>query len=94
MIFVFKTFVKTKIQIKKLNPNIEKILLNAKGNFDLEDTDKILRIDSEENIVLKIIDLLSIHKFYYEEVGLLQTPQLHLSPLRSLVQQGIQTVSS
>ena len=68
MIFVFKTAVKTKIQIKKLKPHIDKILPKAKWNFDLEDCDKILRIDSEENIVLKIIDLLNIHKFNCEEL--------------------------
>ena len=56
MIFVFKTSVKTKMQIKKLKPHIEKILPKAKWNFDLEDVDKILRIDSKENIVLIIID--------------------------------------
>jgi len=68
MIFVFKTSVKTKMQIKRLKPHIDKILPKAKWNFDLEDIDKILRIDSEENIVLVIIDLLKIHKFYCEEL--------------------------
>ncbi len=68
MIFVFKTSVKTKMQIKKLKPHIDKILPNAKWNFDLEDCDKILRIDSEENVVLKIIDLLNIHNYICEEL--------------------------
>jgi len=68
MIYVFKTSVKTKIQAKKLEPHIDKILPKANWNFDLQDCDKILRIDSEENIVLKIIDLLNIHKFYCEEL--------------------------
>lgn len=68
MIFVFKTSVKTNMQIKKLKPHIDKILPNAKWNFDLEDVDKILRIDSEENIVLIIIDLLSIHGYSCEEL--------------------------
>ena len=68
MIFVFKTSVKTKMQAKKLKPHIDEILPKAKWNFDLEDCDKILRIDSEENIVLKIIDLLNIHKFDCEEL--------------------------
>ncbi len=36
--------------------------------FDLEDCDKILRIDSEVNIVLEIIDPLHIHKFHCEEL--------------------------
>jgi hypothetical protein len=69
MIFVFKTSVKTKMQIKKLKPHIDKILPNAKWNFDLEDIDKILRIDSEENIVLIIIDLLNIHSYSCEELA-------------------------
>ena len=68
MIFVFKTSVKTKIQIKKLKPHIDKILPNAKWNFDLKDIDKVLRIDSEENIVLIIIDLLNIHSYSCEEL--------------------------
>ena len=68
MIFVFKTSVKTKIQAKKLKPHIDNILPNAKWNFDLEDCDKIFRIDSEENVVLKIIDLLNIHNYICEEL--------------------------
>ena len=54
MIFVFKSSVKTKIQAKKLKPHIDNILPNAKWNFDLEDCDNILRIESEANIVMKI----------------------------------------
>ena len=68
MIFVFKTSVRTKQQVQQLKPHIDKTLPNAKWNFDLEDIDKILRIDSEENIVLIIIDLLTIHKFFCEEL--------------------------
>jgi hypothetical protein len=68
MIFVFKTSVKTKMQIKKLKLHIDKRLPKAKWNFDLEDIDKILRIDSEENIVLIIIDLLTIHNYSCEEL--------------------------
>ena len=68
MIFVFKTSVKTKMQVKKLKPHFDKILPNEKWNFDLEDRDKILRIDSEENIGLVIIDLLNIHNHTCEEL--------------------------
>jgi hypothetical protein len=68
MIYVFKTSVKTKSQAKSLKPHIDKILPKAKWNFDLEDCDKVLRIDSKENIALKIIDLLHIHKFHCEEL--------------------------
>jgi hypothetical protein len=66
MIYVFKTSVKNKKQIRQLSPN--NLLQQSKWNFDLEDCDKILRIDSEENIGLKITGLLSIHKFYCQEL--------------------------
>lgn len=68
MIYVFKTSVKTKIQAKKLKPHIDKILPKAKWNFDLDDCEKILRIDSEENIIHPVIHLLKIHNFYCEEL--------------------------
>jgi len=68
MIYVFKTSVKTKGQVKQLKPHITKALPDAKWNFDLTDTDRILRIDSEENIVLKITSLLRMHSFDCEEL--------------------------
>ena len=68
MIYVFKTSVRNKNQVKKLKPDINKILPNEKWNFDLDDRDRILRIDSDENIVLRITDLLGVHKFYCEEL--------------------------
>ena len=68
MIYVFKTAVKSKIQARKLKPHLEKILSKAKWNFDLEDCDKILRIDCKENITLPIINLLKNHRFHCEEL--------------------------
>jgi len=56
------------MQAKKLKLHIDKILPDAKWNFDLTDKDKILRIDSEENIVLKIIDLLKEHNYSCAEL--------------------------
>lgn len=68
MIFVFKTSVETKLQVQQLQPHIDTILPNAAWNFDLQDCDKILRIDSEENIVLTIIQLLKMNNFFCEEL--------------------------
>lgn len=68
MIYVFKTSVKTKIQAKKLKPHIDKILPKAKWNFDLHDCDKILRIDSKEDIISPIMHLLKDHNFHCEEL--------------------------
>jgi len=56
------------MQVKQLKPHIDKGLPKAKWNFDLEDIDKILRIDSEENVVLIIIELLNIHNYSCEEL--------------------------
>ena len=68
MIFIFKTSVSTKRHVKNLKPHINKLLPETKWNFDLDDCDKILRIDSEENIALKVIDVLILHRFYCEEL--------------------------
>lgn len=68
MIYVFKTTVKTKAAVRKLTPHIEEVLPKAGWNFDLADCDNILRIDSEENTVVSIIDLLKIHNFHCEEL--------------------------
>jgi len=68
MIYIFKTSVKTKTQVRKLKPHINEVIPNEKWNFDLGDCDRILRIDSDENIVLRIRDLLSFHEFQCEEL--------------------------
>ena len=68
MIYVFKISVKTKMQAKKLKPHIDKILRKAKWNFDLNDCDKVLRVDSEENVILPIINVLKNHNFECEEL--------------------------
>lgn len=56
------------MQVKLLQPHFDKILANAKWNFDLQDIDHILRIDSEENIVAVIMDLLHRHQYNCEEL--------------------------
>ena len=68
MIFVFKTSVQTKMQIKKLKPHIDNLLPKARWNFDLDDIDQILRIECDGDIVLMIINLLKIHNFNCEEL--------------------------
>lgn len=65
---VFKTSVKTNVQVKQLKLHIDKLLPSGKWNFDLDDCYNVLRIDSEKNVALKIKDLLTIHQFYCEEL--------------------------
>lgn len=66
MIFVFRTSVKNKLQVKKLKPHLDRILQEAAWNFDLEDCDKILRIDSKKNIMMPVINLLNRHQYSCE----------------------------
>ena len=68
MIFVFKTSVKNKRQIKELKPHLDTILPQAKWNFDITDIDKILRIECESDIVEIVIKLLSMQQFDCEEL--------------------------
>lgn len=68
MIYVFITSVKTKQEIGQLKPHLNDLLKQAKWNFDLEDCDKILRIDIETEITQSIINLLQDKGFDCEEL--------------------------
>ncbi|AIZ42452.1 hypothetical protein M666_13210 [Cellulophaga baltica 18] len=68
MIYVFKTSVKFKKEVKELKPFINDILPNSKWNFDLEDCDNIFRVDSAENIVNLTKMLFNNHDFKCEEL--------------------------
>lgn len=63
MIFVFKTSVRHKKQVKVLKPYLNGYLLNSQWNFDLEDCDNILRIDSDNCSVKRIMELLNNQGF-------------------------------
>lgn len=62
MVWVFKTTVKNKTQVKKVAPMLNGLLLPAaKWNFDLSDCDKVLRIESlsktiDESIIIQIFE--------------------------------------
>jgi len=58
MIEVFKTNVRTKKQASKILTELSIQYPTAKVNFDLDDCDKILRIESEEIVVDGIIHTL------------------------------------
>ncbi|PTD13689.1 hypothetical protein [Flavobacterium columnare] len=68
MIYVFITSVKTEQEIGQLKPHLNDLLKQAKWNFDLEDCDKISRIDIETEITQSIINLLKDKGFYCEEL--------------------------
>lgn len=68
MIYVFRTSVKTKKDIGKLTPFLNKLCKQAKWNFDLDDCDKILRIDGQTGIAPSVIKLLQDTGFDCEEL--------------------------
>jgi len=58
MIYVFKTSVSTKRAVEQLKPLINKIIHEIAWNFDLEDCDKILRLDTCSNCSKSVVQLL------------------------------------
>lgn len=63
MIYVFKTTVQTKKSVKQITPKLNDLLPTSKWNFDLEDCDNILRIDSNSTISEIVIKLLQDNGF-------------------------------
>lgn len=68
MIHVFKTSVETDKDIDKLRHKFAQLSTNLKWNFDLEDCDNILRIDSVEISPKMIIKLLKTANFECQEL--------------------------
>lgn len=68
MIYVLKTSIKTKKEVQQLSHFLSKLLHMEKWNFDLEDCDKILRIDSQTNIKETVIVGLNNRGFECEEL--------------------------
>jgi hypothetical protein len=78
-IYVFKTSVKKGKQIRVLATLLDEICTPGKWNFDLDDCDKILRIDSQNEILNAVTALLQTNGFQCEELGEFQLENHHLS---------------
>ncbi|WP_433833426.1 hypothetical protein [Flavobacterium anhuiense] len=50
MIYVFKTSVDNQIKFESASVLLNQLLPESQWNFDLEDCDNILRVDSELNV--------------------------------------------
>jgi hypothetical protein len=68
IISIYKTDINTKSKLRKVKPVLNRILLNSKWNFDLEDCDKILRVESDTNCSAFLITELSKIGIYCEEL--------------------------
>jgi len=68
MIKVFVTGVRFKKTVKVLRPQLNHLLSGANWNFDLEDRDKILRIESKDLNPELVIKLLIQNGIYCHEL--------------------------
>ena len=62
-VIIFKTSVQEHSDILKLKKYLDGIIKDGSWNFDLEDCDKILRVENNRHIIKSIISLLSKNGF-------------------------------
>lgn len=68
-VLVFKTTVTKEGDISALKPVLNRLITkNGYWNFDLEDCDNILRVETQEVQVHSITQILNQHGFYCEEL--------------------------
>ncbi|EDM38923.1 hypothetical protein PBAL39_22660 [Pedobacter sp. BAL39] len=67
MIVIFKTNVANTTDLEMLKPQLDEHLIGSRWNFDLEDCDKILRVESAHEITESVIKLLQENGFFCEE---------------------------
>jgi len=68
MISIFKTNIENEYQIQQLKAEIDLITEEIDWSFDLEDCDKILRVDSTYNISVSIIEVLTSNGYQCAEL--------------------------
>jgi hypothetical protein len=68
MVLVFRTSAKTKSDVIKLKPEINNLAPSINWNFDLEDCDNILRIESYEVLPSQVISLFKKHQYECKEL--------------------------
>ena len=68
MILLSKTSVKTKDDAISLKPHIDSLVKNGKWSLDLEDCDKIFRVETDLNIYQSLISLFDSKGFLCEEL--------------------------
>tara|TARA_R100001369_G_scaffold92340_2_gene136867 strand:- start:5824 stop:6042 length:219 start_codon:yes stop_codon:yes gene_type:complete len=68
-VLVFKTSINSKREVKVLKPDLNKLIANnGYWNFDLEDCDNILRVETQMVTATTITSLLKNHGFLCEEL--------------------------
>ncbi|WP_339694162.1 hypothetical protein [uncultured Roseivirga sp.] len=69
MIHVFKTSVISEKQVRQVEPFLKTLMSNEEWNFDLEDCDKILRVETEKVAPETVITLLKSQGFECSELS-------------------------
>jgi hypothetical protein len=69
MIHVFKTSVISEKQVRQVEPFLKTLMSNEEWNFDLEDCDKILRVETEKVTHETVIALLKSQGFECTELS-------------------------
>ncbi|KYG82526.1 MULTISPECIES: hypothetical protein [Roseivirga] len=69
MVHVFKTSVVSKKQVQAVGSFLNILLPSEEWNFDLEDCDKILRVETEEVAPETVITILTSQGFYCDELA-------------------------
>ncbi len=67
-VLVFKTTVRDKTDISKLQPYIDDVVKDGKWNFDLEDSDKIFRVETDDNLNNSLVFLFNANGYSCEEL--------------------------
>ena len=65
---IYKTNITSKVKIKKVKPLLDALLHNEKWNFDLDDCDNILRVDSNATRASLVIKFMQEKYFECEEL--------------------------
>lgn len=68
MIAIFKTSVINSEQAESIKPYLDQLHAIIAWNFDLDDCDNILRIESSTNVSVSVISMLEEHGFLCEEI--------------------------
>lgn len=67
-ILIFKTSVNDKSDITKMKPHIDALVQDGRWNFDLDDCDKIFRVETDKDIYSSIVLLFNGMGYYCEEL--------------------------
>lgn len=58
-ILVFRTSVQSVAQVHALRPLLDRVVADGQWNFDLEDRDRILRVEAETSVKERVLALLT-----------------------------------